>query len=396
MSRKTYAHDAGNGEGAAPGSSQERLSDVRHRLYGTRRGIFLSPSKVCQACGVPLSITRNHSWERDGRILSRGSLQRMVIVERKIVGGLLDRARERLGAEVMDTFVQAKAMDAFRYTRSLLGLWGRIMVTRDLRRRYIYDFLCQQSRNLGMADARVVDYRRGWSLVIACSQCYSEQLFQGDILGAVVACEDKGGLVRSFREGGEILFEVSLTGDDHHGIGGGYPFSWEPAVPGNRRFRRCSACGAPFSVSFLAWDMGRGLVVDTFSGEPVVFLDAASINVVHREMLARHGESVDGLLARGIKKLVDELLPGLQWKRRLPEDRVRDLFFLAYRGMGNPVCTEPAGDGILVRVENPFNYPVVAGITASFIGRGNDVEWEWRKAGPGVLEVWVEARDGKD
>lgn len=366
-----------------------RVDDLKWRFSSGRRGIFVSPSRACVECGVPLSISRNHSWERDGRILKKGSLQRMVIVERKIVEGILEKAQEKMGPEVVDLFVQAKAMDAFRYTRSLLGLWGRMMVTGDLRRKYLYDFLCLQARNLGMADARVLDYRRGWSIVLACTQCYSEQLFEGDILGAVLACENKGGLIRSIREGREMLFEVSFTGYDYEMMRG-YPFSWEPALPGNVRYRRCHSCGAPFPVSFLAWDANRGLVVDTFNGEPVVFVDAAGINVVHQEMRSRHGDAVDGFLARGIKLLVDELLPGLRWKRRLPEERVKDLFFLAYRGMGNPVETRAVEEGLLVRVENPFNYPIVAGITASFITRGSGAGWEWRKAQPGVLEVRVE------
>jgi hypothetical protein len=55
--------------------------------------------------------------------------------------------------------------------------------------------------------------------------------------------------------------------------------------------------------------------------------------------------------------------------------------------MGNPVFTEPTKDGIRARVENPFNYPIVAGIAASFLAQGRPVAFEWERSMPGRLEI---------
>jgi hypothetical protein len=128
-------------------------------------------------------------------------------------------------------------------------------------------------------------------------------------------------------------------------------------------------------------------MVDTHNGEPVTMVDIAGINAVHENIKKEQGGWVDDFLAEVTKEEVDTILPELEWKRRRPEEKVRDLFFLAYRGMGNPVFAEPTEEGIRARVENPFNYPMVAGITASFLARGKPVDFTWERTMPGRLEV---------
>jgi hypothetical protein len=118
-------------------------------------------------------------------------------------------------------------------------------------------------------------------------------------------------------------------------------------------------------------------------------LDTAGINAAYQEIKQDHLPGLDELMARQVKEMVDTVLPRLEWKRRGPEERVRDLFFLAYRGMGNPVYTRGSGEFLEARVENPFNYPIVAGIAASFLSRGEPVSWEWERKERSALEVRV-------
>ena len=342
---------------------------------------------LCRECGVPLSVSSSHRWEEQGRILSRDGAQRLVIVERKIINGVIAKVGEKVGREVESSFTHAKAFDACQYVRSLMVGWKKLLIGYPLIKRPFYELLCDQARILGMADAGLEGYRRGRELVVSCSQCYNVPFFAGDILGAFYAVEEKGATVEVKEREGKVLFVVRASGDERCEEIERYSFSWEVPLQGYISYKRCGRCGTPFPVSFFSWDISAGLMVDTFNGEPVTLIDVAGINAVHMEARSRFGSWVDEFLAAEVKAMVDTLLPGLEWKRRRPEERVRDLFFLAYRGMGNPIFTEPTGDGLRARVENPFNYPMVAGIVASFLGRGRSVSFEWERSMPGRLEV---------
>lgn len=343
--------------------------------------------RVCRECGVPLAISGNHVWEEHGRILSRDRAQRLIIVENKIINGIVERASEKVDRDAQKIFMPAKAFDAWKYVNSMMSGWRKMAVGYPLARRPFYDLMCDQARILGMADATLKSYKRSREAVISCTRCYNKTFFAGDVLGAVYAGEGKEAVVETSEKDGEILFAVTVLDESLREETTRYSFNWEVPLPGYIDYKRCARCGIPFAVSFFSWDFPRGLMVDTHNGEPVTLIDVAGINAAYLEIKAKHGNWIDDFLAAEIKEMVDGILPGLEWKRRRPEEKVRDLFFLAYRGMGNPVFTEPSEDGIRARIENPFNYPIVAGIAASFLARGRQVAFDWERSMPGRLEL---------
>lgn len=366
----------------------------RDKVLGRRlirgRGLSLMHPflRICPECGVPLSISRNHSWGEDGRILSRDSAQRLVIMERRVVDGIVRRALEVLGEEASGLLTRYKAWDAFFYVRSIMTGWKKAACRMPLGGRRFYELLCDQARILGMADARVLSYRRRKEILVGCTQCYSDVLFAGDVLGAAQAGEGREAEISFWEEGSEKRFLVTVGKKE---IVEGLPpgFKEEDPLPGDIAYRRCERCRVPFPVSFFAWDTARGLVLDTHNGETVAMLDTAGMNASYQTIRSSRLPEVDRMLSREIKEMVDQVLPRLDWKRRGPEERVRDLFFLAYRGMGNPVFTRGTRDGLEARIENPFNYPIVAGIAASFLSRGEPVVWDWERKERSVLEVRV-------
>jgi hypothetical protein len=365
------------------------VSTGRRRLMSgrglSRQSLFL---RRCKECGVPLGISRNHVWEEHGRILSPDSAQRLMIVETGIVDGILDRVVKRTGEQIRSLFTESKAFDSSHYVRALFSGWKKVGAGYPLFKKPFYELLCDHARLLGMADARILDYKRGNGLVIACTQCYSRDFFAGDIMGAIYAAEGKLANVEIRDEGSQILFEASFQGADPQAIER-HEFSWEAPLAGHINYRRCKNCGIPFSVSFFSWNPQKGTMVDTHNGQEVALMNVAGINIIYDEVKAMLGDEVDAYLMNTLKEMVDQILPGLEWKHRRPEEAVHDLFFLAYRGMGNPIFTEKISDGIKARVENPFNYPMVAGIAASFLARGRPVHVEWERSMPGRLEIYV-------
>ncbi|MDY6795048.1 MAG: hypothetical protein SWK76_07190 [Actinomycetota bacterium] len=342
--------------------------------------------RVCRECGVPLRISRDHIWEEYGRILSHDTSQRLVIVERKVLDEVFGRALKKIGGGLENSLRNAKAFDASHYVRSVMVGWRKLALGYPMFKKPYYKLLCDRARLLGLADADLVSYKRGKEVIISCTSCYNKVFFSGDVLGAVYAGEGKGASVQVEEKGDETLFPATVREGDADEIKR-YSFSWEVPLPGYISYKRCETCGIPFPVSFFIWDMEKGLMVDTHNGEPVSLVDVAGMNAAYEEIRAEQGKWVDDFLAQETKDRVDTILPGLEWKRRRPEEKIRDLFFLAYRGMGNPIFTEPMEGGIKARIENPFNYPMVAGISASFLARGMPVAFEWERVMPGRLEV---------
>jgi hypothetical protein len=364
---------------------------IRKKSLMSGRG--LSPYRpflrVCKACGVPVAISGNHKWEEHGTILSRDNSQRLIIVEIKILDGILRKAAEMVGEDAERTFLYAKAFDASHYVRSFMTGLKKVILGYPLAKKPFYELLCDQARMLGMADARLVSYVRGEELIIACTHCYNRHFFAGDILGSVYVGEGREADIEIEESGGEIFFKVDMLENTGFSEVEKFKFSWEVPIPGHVNYRRCKKCGTPFAVSFFSWDLSRGLMVDTHNGEPVTLVDAAGMNASYELIKSEQGEAVDEFLAHEVKEMVDTILPGLNWKHRRSEERIRDLFFLAYRGMGNPIFTESIDDGIKARVENPFNYPLVAGIATSFLARGKPVSFEWERTIPGRLEIYL-------
>jgi hypothetical protein len=376
----------------AKGSDSDKTSQSgQWARRGWVRGRGLSPYsfliRFCKECGVPMTVAKDHIWEEHGRILSCDTSQRLIIVERKILEGIFNRISERIGESFKKSLLSAKAFDASQYTHSVMVGWKKVISGYPVIKKPFYELMCDHVRLLGMADARLARYKRGKEVVISCTQCYNRTMFGGDVLGGVYALEGKDVKLGIEERDGEIFFKANmLEGGDGDTIQE-YPFSWEVPLPGYISYKRCRNCDTPFPVSFFSWDISKGLMVDTFNGEPVTLVDIAGINAVHEAIKKEQGGWVDDFLAQVTKEEVDTILPELEWKRRRPEEKVRDLFFLAYRGMGNPVFAEPTEEGIRARVENPFNYPMVAGITASFLARGKPVTFTWERTMPGRLEV---------
>ncbi len=345
--------------------------------------------RVCAKCGVPLAISGNHTWADQGLILSKDNSQRLIIVETKLVSGMLRKINEKVGEDIEDTLVYAKAFDASRYVRSLMVGWRKVLACYPLARKPFYALLCDQARVLGMADASLLHYRRGKEAVVSCTRCYDKAFFAGDILGAMYAGEGREAAVEINEKNGEIIFNLTVMENECCEAIERFSLLREETLPGYVNHRRCESCGVPFPISFFTWDIGRGLMVDTHNGEAVTLIDVAGMNSAYEDVRARYGDWLDEFLAWEIKVMVDSLMSGVEWKRRRPEEMVRDLFFLAYRGMGNPVFTEATEDGLRARIENPFNYPIVAGIAASFLSRGKQITFDWERPAPGRLELYL-------
>ncbi len=348
--------------------------------------------KTCKSCGVPYFISRYHNWTADGRLTTRDGKQRLVIIEKTLIERIFDELEKELSINARGILREAKAIDAREYVRSVVGWRINLLRALPFLKKKGYYELAEVCRALGLADAEIVKYQPSQYVWVSFSQCYNLELFSGDVMGAFMALDRKCGDVQVTREGGKYNLILKCQ-EDKKDIFEKMKLPQEKPRRGYISYKRCGECKAPISVSFFHWDEQKGIVIDTRTGEPVIFVDVAGINMAFertkREYGQRFGGNIDKAISVVTKKVVDTILPQIQWKHRKPEERVRDLFFLAFRGMGNPIFTVPMESGLKVRVENPFNYSFVAGICASFIARNQRVTFDWKKSGEGALEIEI-------
>lgn len=346
--------------------------------------------KVCRACGVPFAISKNHRWTNNGLLITGDGKQRLIIVERILMERIIDNLEAGLSQQARDILRETKAFDAKEYVKSIIGWRENLIRWLPLLRRGVYQLLIEFSKALGLARVELMEYRTGKLLYLRCRNYYNLDFFSGDIIGAFIALEGKPPRVEIERSEDyfDIWLEENTGGEDPTK---GYVLQSEKAINGNINYKRCGECGVPLPISFFQWNMEEGTIRDTRSGENVFFIDIAGINLaierlreVYRDTFS--GE-LDDMMARLTKRVVDSFLPQLEWKYRHPEEKVRDLFFLAFRGMGNPIYTLPTKRGMRIRVENPFNYAIVAGLASSFVARNQPSSFTWEKIAPGVLEV---------
>ena len=348
--------------------------------------------KVCKRCGVPYPISQNHIWTNDGRLMTRDRKQRLVIVERELMAQIFEGLGKELTAHTYDILKETKAFDAKGYAESLYGRKTPLLKHFYFARKNILEKLVEFLKILGLANLDVLEYTSDGRAHFLCRQCYNRDLLIGDLTGGYIfmhGCPIDYRIVDA-DDGFELFVEPRRDGEDPT-----LKYSYEEEEPamGYIGYKTCKECGTPLPVSFFLWNLQEGTVRDTRSGQNVVFIDIIGINLaierIKREYGKIDGVDVEDVLALSTKKVVDSLIPLMDWKHRRPEEQVRDLFFLAFRGMGNPIFTEPTGDGVKVRVENPYSYPMVAGIVASFIAKDRPAEFTWIRQPFARLEVEI-------
>lgn len=348
--------------------------------------------KVCKRCGVPFPISHNHVWTNDGRLMTRDGKQRLVIVERELMAQIFESLGSELSAYTYDILRETKAFDAKSYVESLYGRKIVMLKHFYFTRKAILEKLVEFLKILGLANLEVLEYTQDGRARFFCGQCYNRDLLLGDLNGGYIfmhgfpfACR-----IEDAADGFEIFVEPR-KGEEDPTLK--YAYEEEEPAMGYIGYKTCKECGTPLPVSFFLWNLKEGTVRDTRSGQNVVFIDVGGINLAIERIKGEIGEiegvKVEDVLAHNTKKVVDSLIPLMDWKHRRPEEQVRDLFFMAFRGMGNPIFTEPTEDGIKVRIENPYSYPMVAGIVASFIAKERPAEFTWERMPFARLEVTI-------
>ncbi len=337
---------------------------------------------ACGECGIPRLISLMHRWRDDGVLESRMGRARGILVERGAFVGTLDRIEEALGVPIDRIVIEAKRRDAKLYVDDVVsGVVGSIARLRPLRR-LGYEIMVRQVAAIGLARARVLEYEPGVRLSGWANPVYHPALFVGDVCGAFESLEEKRARP-DYGKVGESLY-IELRTDENLPDEERLEIERVPEVPARAEYERCGTCGVPSRVRDLRWEMRQGKIFDRNTGEWVIYIDVEGLNAILRELEKELGETIPGLIAEHSFRYYTRLI------RNYPGAGFSDLSFMKVRGMGVPETDRPTREQMAagVRILNPFNGPMIAGIVAAVCG-GVEGGFEWESPEPGVISVKV-------
>lgn len=335
---------------------------------------------VCRSCGVPKRVGRKHEWKDTGVIVARQTDQRGVWMESGLLETVLGGIEEQLGIPIDHIIIDAKRRGAKLYVDNILtGPTGMILRFKLLRRAG-YTYMIKQAEAIGLAQPKISEYRAERSFVLEARFVYHDAIFTGDVCGAFESIE--GIRARpSYERSGEyttIRIEAWENAPEEERL----QVEYATPKPAQAGYSRCPVCGTPQEIAEWRWDPERGKVMDSATGEWLIFIDIGGLNAVFRELENELGEEIPRLIADLTREFYSRLRNDHRGKT------LEDLSFLKIRGFGVPESGIPTGEdptkGTVIR--NPFNASIVAGAAAA-VCCGEDEGFDWKSPEDGVVEV---------
>lgn len=340
---------------------------------------------TCKGCGIPKRIAFMHRWRDEGILESKMGGVRAIMVEREVFAGTLDYIQDRLGLSIEHIIIDAKRRDAKIYVDEVLsGAMGAVIRFAPLRR-LGYLIMIRQASYIGLAKAKLLYYRPGRRFIGRASPVYHPALFVGDVCGAFESIDR----IRSQPEYGVIAGACFMELNVDKELHGEERLELEkvPEVPARADYDRCPVCGVPLQVRELRWDTREGKIIDTVTGEWIIYIDVGGLSTILRELERELGEDIPRMVAEFTFNTYLRLI------EEYPGSYLSDLAFMKIRGFGVPAADKPTAGELQegIEIRNAFNGPIVAGLVAAVCG-GAGAEYDWDKPEPGTVRVRVSGR----
>lgn len=323
---------------------------------------------VCKRCGVPLIISKTHTW-RDGCLVDNdGGNADFCVYEADFHNHLLARAGSELGISLDSIVLNAGRNASAKIVRD--GLSSHPLVAKVISKAPFYHIsepiLTYFGRSIGLGKIEVLYHRKGRRGALRFTAPYHQAHCAGALLGCMDVMYGYPVKYTVSEEGEGVLLCELIPGerDDTFGEEAFRRLATIDLVPAKTKYGSlpaCGRCGAPRGVGDLfRFDLDTGIITGRESGERVVLLGLYSLNSILRELEKELGQDVNqifiGMEKEGFKSKL-ESTPLSEDLREMKDIRE----YLALRGLGLLSEMREEGGKATFVVQNAFIAPLVAG-----------------------------------
>ncbi len=349
-------------------------------------------NKLCQECGAPRRLVREHRWLSNGTIVQRKNPHhRMVFIECENINATYRNIEDIIGHPVEDLLIEAKYNATFDFIDHLLPA-GVKTVVKQAGARLIARSMTNLGCAMGYGRIKLYDVRRIHGrddyVTFRVEDPYSLPLLCGDVAGSLKAI-DRREVEVSYTRLSPGIFEITARISDR-------PLGTRERLEGRRytykagdlEMERCPSCGGPLFLSGYEWDLKRGLVVSRNSGHRKAMIGPAGPEAVIELLQSELGDSVAEKVIEAQCRFVKTGFYSLE--QATSEEGLRA--HLALRGLGNLREMRWEGDRLSLRLENSCMHLFLVGLVKGIyeLATGKDAEMAWEM--DGKLGFKIDAR----
>lgn len=264
--------------------------------------------RLCAECGVPLLISRNHTWHDNGVIAyNKDPDNRLVLYESDNLNALYDGIGKIIGLDIDKIVVESKRRETKPYVERQVSPMGRF-VAHHVAMNKVISTLSETGRAFGFGDVGLVDRRRKGDaedfVTMSIRNPHSLLSFCGEVLGAWEAIDGRDNVV-THEKVGEREYHVTCRPGSH-------PVELQthlqlityPRKAGKLVFDRCSTCNVPLQVGRLKWDLEEGTITDPDTGRRMGLVGVMGVDSLMADLEAELGEAVPEAVIEAQRRLI--------------------------------------------------------------------------------------------
>lgn len=348
--------------------------------------------KLCRECGVPLMVSREHTWHDNGIITqNRDPDHRMVFVESGNIDGVFGGIEEILGLSIEKIIIESKRREVKEYVEKMLSPLAR-RAARHIGIGRVVGNLSMNGRAFGYGDIGLVERRRKGEdsdfITMSVRNPHSVLFFSGEVLGAWEAIDGRDHYVER-EQVGDDTFHVTCRV-------GAHPMELQERLrvrsrrykPGSIAYERCSTCDVPLNVAKYGWDLDAGTIKHPDHGRRMSVFGPRGMEAILDDLEAELGEAIPEVVIEAQRRYVRASMSDLDWLG----DQERYRRMMGFRGLCDITYFTREESKVSITMQNPCMHLLGVGMTQGMVELAagcDDSTYRFERSDDGDLSVEI-------
>jgi hypothetical protein len=328
---------------------------------------IMADNRVCRECGVPLFISRELNWGRNGVIsLKRSPRNRVVLYESRVIDNLFKGIEELIGFNIEHIVIESRRREVRKYIEGGFPTWlikplmflNEGLGGKPLLKHRVFDM----GRFYGYGDVRLGPLwgsgdLHPWRLNIIRNP-HSVLWFAAECLASVEAFEGRDHRI-VYREPEEDTYEYSASPGEHP-VELRERLKWRryDFKPGKVEYERCPGCGIPVEVAGLEWNVEEGTIFNLETERRMAIFGPSAMDAILHDLESELGESIPEVVIEAQKRFVKSRVSEDNWRQSGTSFNRQT----AIRGFGNITEFEVDEKQLRVTIQNSCMPLLVVGM----------------------------------